>query len=112
MKYADLLVCSSYYEGYNLTVAESLIIGTPVLSTNCTGPSEIFDNGKYGIIVENSTEGLYQGIKKMITDKSLYSHYKEKTKERIHLFDEEKIIKEVESYLNEYSNDKYYCPSI
>jgi glycosyltransferase involved in cell wall biosynthesis len=97
MKHADLLVCSSYYEGYNLTVAESLIIGTPVLSTNCTGPCEILDNGEYGMIVENSAEGLYQGIKKIITDKELYNHYKGKAKERRPFFDEEKIINEVEN---------------
>lgn len=97
IKHADLLVCSSYYEGYNLTVAESLIVGTPVLSTNCTGPCEILDNGKYGMIVENSIEGLYQGIKKMIINKDLYNHYKAKAKERLPFFDEERIIKEVES---------------
>lgn len=103
MKHAELLVCSSYYEGYNLTVAESLIIGTPVLSTNCTGPCEILDNGEYGMIVENSTEGLYQGIKKMIIDKDLYNHYKVKARERLSFFDEEKIIKEVESLFQKYN---------
>lgn len=97
MKNAELLVCSSYFEGYNLTVAESLIVGTPVLSTNCTGPSEILDNGLYGMIVENNTQSLYEGIKKLIKDKELYSYYKIKTKERIPFFDEERIIKEVES---------------
>jgi len=97
MKHTDLLVCSSYYEGYNLTVAESLIIGTPVLSTNCTGPCEILDNGEYGMIVENSTKGLYEGIKKIMTDKKLYNHYKNKAKERLPFFYEDKIINEVES---------------
>ncbi|MEN6316049.1 MAG: glycosyltransferase [Clostridiaceae bacterium] len=97
MKHADLLVCSSYYEGYNLTIAESLIIGTPVLSTNCTGPCEILDNGEYGMIVENSTEGLYQGIKKIMTDKDLYLHYKENTVKRLPFFDENRIINEVEN---------------
>ena len=54
IKNADLLVCSSYYEGFNLTVAEALILGVPVLSTKCTGPCEILGNGRYGMIVENS----------------------------------------------------------
>lgn len=97
MKNAELVVCSSYFEGYNLTVAESLIIGTPVLSTNCTGPNEILDNGKYGMIVENNTQALYEGIKRLMTDKEIYNHYKIKTKERMPFFDEERIIKEVES---------------
>lgn len=97
MRHSDLLVCSSYFEGYNLTVAESLIVGTPVLSTKCAGPCEILKNGEYGMIVNNSSEGLYQGIKKMIVDKDLYNYYKAKAKERLQFFDEERIIKEVES---------------
>ncbi len=97
IKNSDLLVCSSYFEGYNFTVAESLILGTPVLSTNCAGPYEILNNGEFGMIVENTSEGLYQGIKKMISDKDVYNYYKSKTKDRLSFFDTEKIIKEVEN---------------
>ena len=57
------MVCASYFEGYNLTVAEALIVGTSVLSTRCAGPCEILDDGKYGLLVENSEAGLYNGIK-------------------------------------------------
>jgi len=97
IKNSHLLVCSSYFEGYNFTVAESLILGTPVLSTNCAGPFEILNNGEYGMIVENTSEGLYQGIKKMISDKDVYNYYKSKTKDRLAFFDTTKIIKEVEN---------------
>jgi glycosyltransferase involved in cell wall biosynthesis len=42
MKHAELFVFSSDYEGFGLVLAESLIVGTPVVSTNCeSGPSEI-----------------------------------------------------------------------
>lgn len=97
IKNADLLVCSSYFEGYNLTIAESLILGTPVLSTNCAGPNEILDNGKYGMIVDNSVEGLYEGIKRLITDKKIYEYYKQKANERSDFFDEDNIVSKVES---------------
>ena len=99
IKNADLFVCPSRYEGYGLVVAESLILGTPVLSTKCTGPCEILDNGIYGMIVENSFEGLYRGIKKIIKDKKLYNHYKEQTKKRMDFFNEEKIIDQIEKVL-------------
>lgn len=95
IKEADLLICASYYEGYNLTVAESLIIGTPVLSTNCTGPNEILDNGKYGMIVDNSEEGLYEGLKTLYDNTLLLKHYKDMTKERLEFFSEEKIGKQI-----------------
>lgn len=95
IKEADLLVCASYYEGYNLTVAEALILGTPVLSTDCTGPKEILDYGKYGMIVENSTEGLYEGLKKIIESPELLLEYKKKAIARKKFFDEEKILNEI-----------------
>lgn len=92
---ADLLICASYYEGYNLTVAEALILDTPVLSTYCTGPNEILDYGKYGIIVENSTEGLYKGLKRIAKNPRLLLEYKEKAIARKKFFDEEKISSEI-----------------
>ena len=95
IKNSDLLVCSSYFEGYNLTVAESLILGTPVLSTNCAGPNEILDNGKYGIIVENSEDGLYFGIKDLLDNSDKLRYYKERTFERLVFFDEGKIVNKI-----------------
>ena len=95
IKQADLAVCASYYEGYNLTVAESLILWVPVLSTNCTVPNEILDKGKYGKIVENSENGLYIGIKEMINSPELMEKYKRKAVERQDFFCENKILGQI-----------------
>ena len=92
---ADLLVCASYFEGYNLTVAEALILGVPVLSTDCTGPNEILDNGNFGMIVENSEEGLYNGLKRFADNPDLLNAYKEKALKRQDFFDEEKILMQI-----------------
>jgi len=96
IKQADLLVCASFYEGFNLTVAEALILGTPVLSTRCTGPLEILDDGKYGMIVENSTKGLTDGLRKIFTNPQLLDFYREKAKERLSFFNEDDIISQIE----------------
>ena len=101
MKQADLYVCSSRYEGYNLTVAEALILGVPVLSTNCTGPCEILDDGNYGVIVENGEEGLYTGIKDLLSNPDKLAYYKQKAIERKDFFNEEKIIGEIEELFGE-----------
>lgn len=95
IKEADLLVCASYFEGYNLTVSEALILGVPVLSTDCTGPNEILDYGKYGMIVENSEEGLYNGLKLFAENPDLLKEYKEKALQRLDFFDEDRIIKQI-----------------
>ncbi|MBQ3418145.1 MAG: glycosyltransferase [Ruminococcus sp.] len=97
IKTADVLVCSSYFEGYNLTVAEALVLGTPVLSVKCSGPTEILENGKYGVIVENSERGLYYGIRKLYRNPELLDYYRAKAIERQSFFDEDKISRQLEN---------------
>lgn len=95
IKEADLLVCSSYEEGYNLTVAEALILEKPVLSTDCTGPNEILDYGKYGFVVENSDEGLYMGLRYLYDNPWMLDYYGKTAQKRLEFFDEKRILKEV-----------------
>ena len=92
---ADMLVCSSYYEGFNLTVAEALILGVPVISTECTGPCEILDNGEFGLLTDNSREGLYHALQTLADDPSLVEHYRQKAKTREDFFQEDKILKQI-----------------
>ena len=100
IKNADLLVCSSYYEGFNLTVAEALILETPVLSTQCSGPCEILDGGKYGMLVANTEEGLYNGLKQFVENPEKLAEYREKAKARQGFFDENKIIGQITALFN------------
>lgn len=48
---ADAFVLSSAWEGFSLVIAEALACERPVVATDCGGPSEILDNGKYGALV-------------------------------------------------------------
>jgi len=97
----DLFVCSSYQEGYSTAVTESLIVGTPVVTTLCSGMEEMLGaNNEYGLITENSEEALYQGMKRMLTEPGLLQHYKEKAIERGKYFSMEKTVKAVEELLD------------
>lgn len=93
----DMFLCSSYREGFSTAVTESVIVGTPVLTTDCSGMGEILDNGKYGILVENSENGLYEGIKSVLEDYSLVAKYKKMTKERALFFNKENTVRAVET---------------
>lgn len=68
MAESDLFVCPSRAEGFSLVIAEAMVLGIPVISTYCSGPNELLFEGKYGLLVENSEEGLYQGIKELLDD--------------------------------------------
>lgn len=56
MSQMDLFVCSSRAEGFSLVIAEAMILGLPVVSTNCSGPNELLSGGKYGILCETYDE--------------------------------------------------------
>ena len=100
VKNADLYVCSSRREGFSTAVTESLIIGTPVVSTNCSGAYELLGkNNEYGIVTENEKNALYEGIKEMLSNEKGIAYYKQKAIERGKKFDAEQTVKAVEDML-------------
>lgn len=64
MRAADLFVLSSRFEGFGLVLAEALLAGGQVLSTDCHGPiGKILNDGQYGHIVPaEGPETLANGI--------------------------------------------------
>ena len=100
VKKADLYVCSSRREGFSTAVTEALIVGTPVVSTNCSGAYELLGkNNEYGIVTENDEDALYEDIKKMLTTPGLLEADAAKAKERGKAFSTEKTVKAVEEML-------------
>ncbi len=97
----DLFVCSSRREGFSTAVTESLIVGTPVVSTDCSGARELLgEHDEYGIVVENSEEGIYQGMKRMLSDPELLTHYKKQAKLRGSFFSRTETVRAVEEMLD------------
>jgi glycosyltransferase involved in cell wall biosynthesis len=61
MKNAKLMVFSSEYEGLGLVILESLVVGTPVISTDCeSGPREILP--KNNLVPVNDIRALASKI--------------------------------------------------
>lgn len=99
VKECGLFVCSSYTEGFSTAATEALIVGTPVLTTLCSGMEEMLGKSEYGCIVENSEEGLYQGIKELLDYKEKLNHYKEQAKIRGEFFSTDITVCAVEDML-------------
>ena len=99
LAHSDLFVCSSYREGFNTATAEALILGIPVLTTEVSGAKEMLGDNDYGIIVNNSDEALYDGLKNFISSKSIQNLYKIQSSKRGKIFSKSTTIKKIEDFL-------------
>lgn len=82
IKDSDCLVCSSTVEGLSLVVIESLLLHTPVVTTDCGGMDEIIEQNKNGIICENSEAGLYAAIKEVLQNPERLNEFRQYTLDR------------------------------
>ena len=99
MREADLLACSSNYEGYSTFMTEAVILGKPIVTTDVSGMRELLGDSEYGFIVENDDEAFYQGFKKMVCDAALRGRYAEKAEARGTAFSAGKLAKATEDWL-------------
>ena len=99
---SDMFICPSFEEGFSTAATEALIVGTPVLTTLCSGMEEMLGkNNEYGIIVKNSEEGLYKGLKDVLQNTDKIRYYKEKAAERGKVFSTDKTVNAVQDmFLN------------
>lgn len=75
LKKADFYVMSSRHEGFPTIIAEALILNKLVISTDVSGIKDLLQEGELGVITPNSEEGIYEGMKKILTNPELVSHY-------------------------------------
>ena len=71
-------VLTSRFEGFPMSIVESLAAGIPVIAVDCeSGPNEIIQNNYNGLLVENhNNAALAEAIYTMINDKKLYQRCK------------------------------------
>lgn len=81
-KLADIFVCSSIQEGYSTALTEALVVGLPVITTDCAGMHELLGQNEYGIITDNNENALYGAIKKVVTEESILIYYKSQSMKR------------------------------
>ena len=94
-----MFLLSSRDEAFPLVVGESLIVGTPAVATDCSGVDEGLDGGKYGMIVENSTEGIYHGLLSVLNHPEILEHYRKAIPEAHAAISFEKALSDFENIL-------------
>ena len=95
---ADLLVCSSIYEGFSTFITEGLILGKPIVTTDCSGMRELLGESEFGLITENDDNSFYEGMKKMLEDPQLREAYAQAAAQRGKAFSKAKRIAETENF--------------
>ena len=98
IKNMDLLILPSLYEAFGLVALEALILKVPVLSTKTVATEKIVSNNINGLVVENSDEGLYNGMKELLTNYDKIKEFKNNLKNYNYDIDEE--IKKIKNILD------------
>jgi glycosyltransferase involved in cell wall biosynthesis len=76
MKHSSLFVLSSRTEGLPNAMIQAMALGLPIVATNCrSGPSEILENGRLGILTEvGNPELLAKSIIRILVNKEYNSN--------------------------------------
>ena len=80
IKFCDIYIQPSRYEGKCVTVREAQILNKPVIITNYTTAYSQLTDGVDGIIVPMDNEGCANGIARVLRDKELLNSLIENTK--------------------------------
>ena len=107
VKKARASVLSSNYEGFPMSIIESLSIEIPVISVDCpSGPKEIIIDKMNGLLVEmNNKVALSNAFITFAFDEVVYQNCKSNAKKSIEHLSIEKISKQWEKLINTIYNE-------
>ncbi|WHF50518.1 glycosyltransferase [Chryseobacterium gotjawalense] len=74
-KEADYYILSSRYEGFPTVLLEAITLKKKIIATDVSGVREMLEDGKLGLIVENSEDGIYEGMKKALQNPEDFKAY-------------------------------------
>lgn len=100
MRESDIFVMSSLAEGLPTVLCEAMILGKPIVTTNCPGCRGLVDKGTYGLMTDITSESLFEGLRSMIDDSKMRYEYGQKAKQRSRSFNVDKVIAEYEKILD------------
>lgn len=69
---ADALICPSHHESFGIVMLEAMVLGKNIITSATVGGKYLTQNGKIGILTENTDEGLAWGIGQFLADPGKY----------------------------------------
>lgn len=100
-KNADFYILSSRYEGFPTVLFEAITLKKKIIATEVSGVKEMLNNGELGLIVENSEEGIYSGMKKALLNSEYFEKYTDRLKDYEMPFTLENSVQKIISILDE-----------
>ncbi len=108
MASADAIVIPSRTEGRSTVGVEALILGRPILATDCPGMDTLL--GAAGLLTQNSTEGIYLGMRRLLQDAALRERLSAAAARRGKAFSKAETLRRTESYFLECLEEKWGKP--
>jgi CDP-glycerol glycerophosphotransferase len=68
MKKCDCFVLSSHYEGQPMVLLEAMTHGMKIIATDIVANRTVLEDNRFGLLVENSIEGLEKGLDLLARD--------------------------------------------
>ncbi len=101
-KAADFYILSSRYEGFPTVLFEAITLKKNIIATYVSGVKEMLEDGKLGLIVENTEEGIYEGMKNALTNPESFQQYQENLKDYKMPFNLENSVKKIMEIIDYY----------
>ena len=100
-KAADFFILSSRYEGFPTVLYEAIVLKKTIVATDVSGVLEMLKGGELGLIVENSEEGIYEGMKQVLTNPEISNSYQKKLENYNPPFNLENSVRKIQEILDE-----------
>ncbi len=100
IKKANSFILSSRYEGFPTVLYEAITLKKMIVATNVSGATDMLDNGNLGLIVENSEAGIYDGMKKVLTNPELGKSYQNRIANFVQPFTLDNSVRKIEEIID------------
>jgi len=100
LSHANVFVMSSISEALPTALCEAMVLGIPVLVTNCSGCREIVDGGEFGLMANQNDSDFAMRMIEYIKNPALLRKYSIKSLERAAIFNDDRTLQKYYEVFN------------